>query len=130
MLLVRAATVVALLPCMLGAAEAAKAAKKNKNIVQGYVVSVEKGVTGEGSITLRLKAKKKQAAADATPVEKTYKLTTNTKFTIVAGKKGAVQEKAADASRLQKGDHIVLFHNGAEATDVKILKKKAKKKNT
>jgi hypothetical protein len=116
---------------MLGAAEAGKAVKKNKNIVQGYVVSVQKGDKGVGSITVRLKAKKKTAVASAAPVEKTFTVTQNTKFSIVAGKKGAVQEKPSDFSTVQKGGHVVLFHNGAEATEVKVLKKKGngKKKN-
>jgi hypothetical protein len=129
---VHSLVVLALLPCMVGAAEAGKGAKKNKNIVQGTVVSVQKAdAKGEGSITLRLRTKKKQASAPSTPVEKTFKVTANTKFEVIAGKKGNVQKAAGDFSKVQKGGRVLVFVNGAEATDVKLLKHgKVKKKNT
>lgn len=123
-----ALVVVALVPYIAGAAESTTAAKKDKNFVQGYVVSVQKDGDKVGSITVRLKAKKK-AASTAAPVEKTYKVTANTKFTVISGKKGAVQQAEGDFSKVQAGGRVVLVHNGSEATDVKVLKKgKGKKK--
>ncbi len=104
--------------------------KKGNRPVHGKVVSVQKDAKG-GSITIQVHHHKKKGAAttDATPpVEKTFQITANTKFQIVQGKKGAVSQKDADISAVTKGEHVLIFHNGTEATEVKIvIKGKGKK---
>jgi hypothetical protein len=125
----------ALVPYLAGNAGAAvmagKGAKKEKHPVHGQVVAVQMdGNKTSGTITVLVHHHKKSATA-AAPVEKTFKVSASTKFEIVKGKKGAVAQQATDVNAVQKGQHIFLFHNGDEATDVKIVKKgKGKNKNT
>jgi len=115
---------------LAGGADAAKGSGKSKNMVHGYVTAVDGDATKGGSITIRVQHKKK-GASGAAAVEKTVKFSASTRFEVVQGKKGAVQTKAADLTSVQKGEHVLVILNGADATDVKVIKKgKAKKQST
>ncbi len=136
MSLVRTLLALTLIPFLTGSAGAAvvgaNGAKKGNKPVHGQVVAVQlDAAKGNGSITIRVHHHKKDSTP-AAPVEKTFKLSAGTKVQIVQGKKGAVEQKAADMSALQKGENVLILHNGDDATDVKIVKKgklKGAKKN-
>jgi hypothetical protein len=82
---------------------------------------------GSGTITVLVHHHKKGGTAKAS-VEKTFKVSAGTKFTILSGKKGAVQQQAADASAVQKGDHVLISPGGTGVTDVKIIRRGKGKK--
>jgi uncharacterized protein involved in tellurium resistance len=121
--------VLTVVPGLVVAAVPGNGTKKAKNLIHGQVVAVQKGGDKTGSITVTVHHKKKNANS-AAPVEKTVKISTGTTFEIVQGKKGAVQSRPADFGSVQKGQNILIFLNGGEATAVKIVKKgNGKKKN-
>jgi hypothetical protein len=134
MRLIHAALAIILVLCLAGVSGAAvtgKGGKKGKHLVHGRVVSVQMDANNKGSGTITVlvhhhKKGEKGGTAEA-PVEKTFKVSAGTKFTILSGKKGAVQQQAADASALQKGDHV-LISGGTNATDVKIIRRGKGKK--
>jgi hypothetical protein len=103
---------------------------KHKHMVHGQVVAVQMDAAkGTGTITVRVHHHNKGGAAAAS-VEKTFTISANTKVEMVSGKKGAVQQAASNMGAVQKGEHVLIFHNGTNATDVKIVHKgKATKKN-
>jgi hypothetical protein len=105
-------------------------AKKKGNTVAGTVVEVKKDKDkDEGTITVKIQAKKKKdAGAPATAEEKTFKVTTATKFEKVSGKKGEQQVTAANFAAVHKGEHVRLTVKDGTAEDVKILSKGKKKK--
>lgn len=122
------------------AAQAADEAQKAKNkakgkkkgtTVAGTVVEVKKEKDkDEGTITVKIQAKKKKdATAPATPAEeKTFKVTTATKFEKVSGKKGEQQVTATNFGAVQKGERVRMTVKDDTAEDVKILGKGKKKK--
>jgi hypothetical protein len=128
---IRTFLVLALVPGLAGSAgaavTAANAAQLKKHVVHGHVVSVQ-NAGGKTSITVLVHHHKKQGGAAAASVEKTFTVSAKTTFALVQGKKGAVQQKPADISAVQKGANVLIFHNGTEASDVKIVHK-GKKKN-
>jgi hypothetical protein len=127
-----------LVPSLASAAgaldKAGKGSKKGNRPVHGKVVAVQNDAGKDtGSITIQVHQHKNQKAAatgGAAPVEKTFKVTSGTKFQIVQGKKGAVQQKDASFAAVQKGEHVLILHQGDEATDVKVVTKGKGKKKT
>jgi hypothetical protein len=128
----RTPTALALVLCLAGTAgaveKAGKGAKKGKHPVHGKVVAVQKDDGKDsGTITIQVHHKKKGAAA-AAPAEKTFKVSSATKYQLFQGKKGAVSQKDAAFADIKKGTHVMIVHKGEEASDVKIIAKgKAKK---
>jgi hypothetical protein len=134
MRLIRAALAIALVLCLTSVSAAAVGAnggKKGKHLVHGQVVSMQMDANNKGSGTITVLVhhhKKGEKGGTAEPaVEKTFKVSSSTKFAILSGKKGAIQTQPADASALQKGDHV-LISGGTDATDVKIVRRTKGKK--
>jgi hypothetical protein len=135
MRLIRTLIALALVVCLTSttrAADNANGAKKGKHLIHGQVVSVQMDANNKGAATITvLVHHHKKGATNTAPVEKTFKVSAGTKFELVQGKKGAVQQNAADVTTMQKGDHVLISHSGTDATDVKIVRKgKGAKKNT
>jgi hypothetical protein len=135
---VRTLIAVALVSYLAAPAHAAalggkKAGKKKDRPTYGQIISMETDAkTGTGTVTVRLHQKTKSATASP-PVEKTFKTTSDTKYGLVVGRKGAVKQSTTTASTLKKGDNVLVFAKGTDATDVKVISKKApktKKKKT
>jgi hypothetical protein len=128
---VRTLIALALAGCLAAPATAAVVGgtgKGHKNVVHGKVVSVQMDANkGTGTVTILVQHHKKNSTG-AAPVEKTFKLSASTKFELVQGKKGSVQQSSSDVSAVQKGEQVLIFHNGGDATDVKIVRKKKAKK--
>ncbi len=137
---IRTLIVLVLVPSLASAAgaldTAGKGSKKGGRHVRGKVVAVQKdGGKDTGTITVQLhRGKKKKTAANGgtapAPVEKTFKVTASTKFQVFQGKKGAVRQKDSSFAELQKGENVLILHNGDEATDVKVVTKGKGKKST
>jgi hypothetical protein len=105
--------------------------KSGKNTIHGKVVAVQTDGKGTGSITVEVRHHKNKGTSPSTPVQKTFKLTAGTKVEIVQGRKGAVQQTPANVGAVQVGQHVVIFHSGTDAADVKIVQKgKGKNKTT
>jgi hypothetical protein len=123
-----------LVPCVAGPAGAAlvgTATKASKHPMHGKVVAVQvDAAKGSGTLTIEVHHHKK-GTSPSTPVQKTFKLTTGTKVEVVQGRKGAVQQQPATVGAVEVGQHVVIYHSGTDASDVKIVKKgKGKNKNT
>ncbi|HKB42674.1 MAG TPA: hypothetical protein VKD72_39965 [Gemmataceae bacterium] len=121
------------LAAQAGEAQKAKNKAKGKKgtTVAGTVVEVKKEKDkDEGTITVKIQAKKKKdATAPAKPAEeKTFKVTTATKFATVSGKKGEQQVTATNFSAVQKGERVRMTVKDDTAEVVKILGKGKKKK--
>ena len=111
--------------------------KKGTGLVQGTVVSVSKDKDKEsGTFTVQVRSHKKKNQANATPVEKTFKVTDATKFQLTKrvkgqkGQKSQVEQSPGTFANVQNGAHVIIQANGDLAGDVKILqggKKKNKK---
>ena len=103
--------------------------KKKGNAVAGTVVEVKKD-KDEGTITVKIQAKKKKdgSAPATTPEEKTFKVTTATKFEKVSGKKGKQQVTATNFAAVQKGERVRLTVKDGTVENVKIHSKSKKKK--
>jgi hypothetical protein len=105
--------------------------KSGKNTIHRKVLAVQMDGKGTGSITVAVHRHKNKGTSQSTPVQKTFKLTAATKVEIVQGRKGAVQQKPANVEAVQVGQHVVIFHSGTDASDVKIVQKgKGKNKTT
>lgn len=109
--------------------------KKGARPVQGTVVSVSKDKDkGTGTLTVQVRAHKKKNQANATPVEKTFKVTDATKFQLTKRVKGAKGQKAqveqtpGTFANVENGAHVIVQANGDLAGDVKILQGGKKKK--
>jgi len=105
--------------------------KKKGNAVAGTVVEVKKDKDkDEGTITVKIQAKKKKdgSAPATTPEEKTFKVTTATKFEKVSGKKGKQQVTATNFAAVQKGERVRLTVKDGTVENVKIHSKSKKKK--
>jgi hypothetical protein len=134
---VRTLIVLALVPCLAGPARAvvtgASTAKKGQHLARGQVIAVQvDAAKGSGTVTISVHRHHKKSSTTDRVSEKTFEISAGTKVEIVTGKKGAVQQQPADISALQKGEHVVIYHSGTAATDVKIIKKgkgKVAKKN-
>jgi hypothetical protein len=125
------ALVLALVPGLTGLAEAGKGAKKGKHPVHGQVTAVQvDAAKGTGTITVQVQHHKKKADTTEAPAEKKFTVSADTKVEIVRGKKGAVGQENADLKAIHKGDRVFVFHEGDNATDVKIVKKGKGNKQT
>lgn len=112
------------------AEEAGKKGKGNKKKgerILGTVVEVKKD---KDQGTLTIKVHKKKGATAVTPEEKTFKVTSTTKFEKISGKKGERQVTAATFAAVEKGEHVRLTVKAGVLEDVKILVKKKGKGNT
>ena len=109
-------------------AQAAGKGKKHKTVhaIHGVVKAVEKDKDG-GKITVLVgehahhhkKGGSVTTTAAAKPaVEKTIKVTPETKFVSMSGKKGAKVETAATFANLKDGDHVLIAAKGAKAETV------------
>ena len=121
-----------LVPGLLGAAVAdgnpQTGGKRGTHPVHGKVVSIQKNAgAGTGTLTIMVHHHhKKGSTTTGTPqpnVEKTFTITAGTKFELISGKKGNVTRQDAGFANLQQGQHVLIFHSGTEATDVKIVQK-------
>ena len=138
-----AGVVVAVLALAVAASSAQAAAKvrkhKKEHAIEGVVKAVEKDKDG-GKITVLVgehhhhkKGGGATATAAAKPaVEKTVRVTADTKFTKVSGKKGAKEQTAGTFAELKDGDRVVIAALGDKAEEVKFHAghhhKKGKKK--
>jgi hypothetical protein len=106
--------------------------KAGKHLVHGKVVAIQMDAgKGTGTLTVEVHHHKKNAASPSAPVQQTFKLTAGTKVEVVQGKKGAVQQTPANVGAVEVGQHVVIYHSGTDASDVKIVKKgKGKNKST
>jgi hypothetical protein len=128
------AAVLALGPAADGAdaAKAAKKAAKKGGAVAGTVIDVKRPdpAKSAGSITIKLaEQKKKKAAAPAVAgKEVTFKVTAQTKFVKVEGKKGEQKVGATTFGDVVSGATVQVTAVGDTATAVKVMPKKKKNK--
>jgi hypothetical protein len=108
-------------------AEAGKGKKKKRKPVRGVITAVE-NAQAPGKFTVRVLPKKKQAAENAPPTEKTFTFSKETKFEKLVGKKKDAETRPATFADLHK-DYTVLITAGKadEADSIKIFAKKKKK---
>ena len=113
--------------------EAAKKGKGKKKGVHtaGIVVAVKKDKDkDEGTLTIKVRPNKKKGETPVVAEEKTFKVTSATKFETVSGKKGELQVTAVTFAAVHKGEHVRLTVKDGVLEDVKIhLKKPGNKKN-
>ena len=114
------------------AAEQGKGKKHKGRHAHGVVTKIDKDKDG-GSFTVKItEHKKKDAAATAAPaetppVEKTFKVTADTKFFKAPDKKGDEKQPAAFGD-LKDGEHVVVSFEGDVAKEVTIHGRHHKKK--
>ena len=91
----------------------------------GTVVAVKKDKDkDEGTLTIKVHAHKKKGTAAVAAQEKTFKVTSATKFEKVSGKKGERQVTAVTFAAVHKGEHVRLTVKDGALEDVKVLGKK------
>lgn len=116
------------LACLLGFVGAADAAKKP---TKGSILKVNQDSGKEsGTITIKV-APGKKAPADATPVEKSFKITESTKLENVSGKKKDTTSTPAKFNDLSVGKTVAVAgkaKKGKGVDTVKIFSTKKKKK--
>jgi hypothetical protein len=109
------------LPLVLAvSAEAGKGDGKGKKGAHGFrgvVTAVKRDADKDaGTVTVKVRAKK-GGTGDA-PAEKTFKVTSATKFEAVSGAKGSRERKAATFADLKDGAHVVVRSTGDTASAV------------
>lgn len=109
MSLFRSLLVLGLVLTLTGIASAADEAKKakKKDGVAGVVTDVAKD-KDEGTITIKVHARKKDAAPAEADAEKKFKITKDTKFEKVTGDKGNREQKPATFADVQKGERVLI----------------------
>jgi hypothetical protein len=123
---------VATLALGASAAEAGKGKKKGQHAVKGVVESVDRDADKDaGTITVKVHKKTKDAAANAVAEEKKFRVTAQTKFEKVRGKKGDRETVPATFADVRPGEHVAIVPESGEArTAAKVLiHGKGKKKN-
>jgi hypothetical protein len=76
-----------------------------------------------GTLTVKIKHKKKGATAPVQEVDRKFKVTNATRMEFVQGKKGAQQRIPATFADVQSGEHVVLVVKGDHAERIAIHKK-------
>jgi hypothetical protein len=125
---VRYAVVFALVLVLFASAsaEAAPGKGKKNHESHGVVAAVEKDKDKDsGTLTLKIHPKKNGVAITA-PEEKTFKITPQTTFAFVSGKKGQQQTTPATFADVRAGEHVVILYRNGVAAEVKIHKGKQK----
>lgn len=109
-------------------AQAAGKAKKPHN-VRGVVAEVKKDADKDsGTITVHIPEHKNKKTGEVKAAEdKTFKVTTDTKFIEVSGKKGEQKQDTVTFAAAKEGEHVVVKVQGDTAVEVAIHhgKKKA-----
>jgi hypothetical protein len=111
---------------LAAAVEAApKAGKKGKKShpVKGVIVAVHKDKDADsGTITVKVQPRKNKGTTvqAAAAEEKTFKITTATKFEKVSGKKGQQTAHPTTFRHVHKGEHVTILHQGDTAQDVRL----------
>ena len=123
MRLVRTLVVVVVGLGLVAAAPSAEAKKaKKEHPIKGKVASVEKDKDKDsGTITVHIAEHKNKKTNETKPAEdKTVKVTKDTKFIKVTGKKGDVKEEPATFADVKDGENVVVKVEGETAVEVAI----------
>ena len=111
-------------------AEAGKGKKKKKKPVGGVVTAVVSKENGEGTLSVKVGARKKKAGPPSTESsEKKFSLTKETKFERLTGKKKSGETKPATVKDVTKSARVsIVADKGDVVEKVTIMagKKKAK----
>lgn len=110
-------------------AEGGKGKKQKKKPVGGVVTEVVTKENGQGTISIKVMAKKQAASAPSDQPEKKFSITKDTKFEKMVGKKKDGETKPATAKDVSKATRVlVVVGKGDVAEKVTIMAGKKKSK--